>query len=234
MIRKLGGNFFCLVSVLMLVATDVSQPAEAESFTLQGEVKVFKKGGKRILKRFDNAVVYLEGVSTPAPAEPVAIDQRKKKFLPRICPVIKGQVVRFYNMDKVEHNVFSTDKKNTFDLGRYPKEHYRDQVYDKLGLYKVYCNIHKAMILDLLVVPNKYYTLTDKRGQYKIANIPAGDYVLKALHIYGGSAELPVAVKNNVIMPTLTLNSTRVVRELRNHLNKYGKKYKKRAGNYRR
>jgi len=214
------------LSLLFLATAGFSKVALAENYSLQGSLKIFKKGGKKALWNFDNAVVYLEGVSTPAPAEPIGIDQRKKKFQPRIRPVIKGQVVRFYNMDRVEHNVFSTEEKNTFDLGRYPKEEYRDQPYNDLGLYKVYCNIHKKMILDILVVPNRYFAVTDKKGKYHIPDVPAGEYVLKAWHIYGGSVELPISVKQDTNLPELSLNSTRVVRELEAHMNKDGEKYK--------
>ena len=218
------------LSVLLFVGAALARPAQAESYTVEGNLKIYKKGGKRTLWRYNNAVVYLDGVATPAPAEPVAVDQRGKKFRPRICPVIKGQVVRFYNMDRVEHNVFSTEEKNSFDLGRYPKEEYRDHTYDELGLYKVYCNIHKAMILDVIVVPNRYYAMTDKKGRYQIADVPAGEYVLKAWHIYGGSVELPISVKQDTELPELSLTSTRVVREIEDHLNKEGKKYKKKIG----
>ena len=218
------------LSVLLFAGGALAQPAQAESYTIQGNLKIYKKGGKRTLWRYNNAVVYLDGMTTPAPAEPVPVNQKGKKFRPRICPVIKGQVVRFYNMDRVEHNVFSTEEKNSFDLGRYPKEEYRDHTYDELGLYKVYCNIHKAMILDVIVVPNRYYAMTDKKGRYQIADVPAGEYVLKAWHIYGGSVELPISVKQDTELPELSLTSTRVVREIEDHLNKEGKEYKKKIG----
>ncbi len=222
------------LSLLFLATAGFSKVALAENHSIQGSLKIYKKGGKKTLRRFDNAVVYLDGISTSAPAEPVEIGQRKKKFQPRIRPVIKGQVVRFHNMDRVEHNVFSTEEKNSFDLGRYPKEEYRDHPYNDLGLYKVYCNIHKKMILDILVVPNRYFALTDKKGQYHIPDVPPGEYVLKAWHIYGGSVELPISVKQDTNLPELSLNSTRVVRELEAHLNKEGEKYRaKSSGFYR-
>ena len=228
MVKQKQNYIFSVTAILLLFtgAAIFSKVAMAENHSLQGSLKIFKKGGKKTLRNFDNAVVYLEGISTPAPAEPIGIDQRKKKFQPRIRPVIKGQVVRFYNMDRVEHNVFSTEEKNTFDLGRYPKKEYRDQQYNDLGLYKVYCNIHKKMILDILVVPNRYFAVTDKKGKYHITDVPAGEYVLKAWHIYGGSVELPISVKQDTNLPELSLNSTRVVRELEAHLNKEGNKYR--------
>jgi hypothetical protein len=69
------------LSLLMLGTTTFSKAALAESYSLQGNLKIFKKGGKKTLRHFDNAIVYLEGLSTPAPAEPVGIDQRKNVFI---------------------------------------------------------------------------------------------------------------------------------------------------------
>lgn len=220
-------NVRAIVRLWLAVVLAFTLPlAHAETFTIKGKVKIYKKGGKRTLWNYKNAIAYLEGVTTPPPAEPAEVDQRSKKFLPRILPVVQGQVVRFHNQDRVEHNVFSTEMKNTFDLGRYPEGEYRDQVYDETGLYKVYCNIHKKMILDVLVVPNSYFAATDKKGNYKITGVPAGQYVLKVLHIYGGRVELPISVQKDTVLPELSLTSTRVVREIENHLNKEGKKYK--------
>ena len=231
--QKQSHYFSVTVLLILFLGTSLfSKIVLAENYSLQGSLKILKKGGKKTLRNYDNAIVYLDGVSTPAPAEPVGIEQRWKKFKPRIRPVIKGQVVRFYNMDRVEHNVFSTEEKNTFDLGRYPKEEYRDQPYNDLGLYKVYCNIHKKMILDILVVPNRYFSMTDKKGQYHISDVPPGEYVLKAWHIYGGSVELPISVKQDTSLPELSLNSTRVVRELEAHLNKDGGRYRARSSGF--
>ena len=234
MIRQVPGLALptIILTLLALIIVWMPSMALAEGHTLQGKAKVYKKGGKRKLWGFDNTVVYLEGIATPPDVEPVAVDQRKKKFLPRILPVVKGQVVRFYNQDRIDHNVFSTEEKNSFDLGRYPKGEYRDQPYDKLGQYKVYCNIHKAMILDVLVVPNRYFSVTDKKGNYLIPDVPAGEYMLKAWHIYGGSAELAITVSDNTTLPELKLVSTRVVREIENHLDKEGKKYIKKKSRY--
>jgi len=235
MIKRLLLLIFPVLSLSLIVPVSVffSQSALAENFTLQGSLKIYKKGGKKTLRHFDNAVVYLEGVSMSAAEQLVEVDQRKKKFLPRLLPVVQGQIVRFNNMDRVEHNVFSTEEKNSFDLGRYPKEDFRDRPYFEPGSYKIYCNIHKAMILDILVVPNRFYAATNKKGEFQIKNVPAGKYTLKAWHIYGGSAELPIVVKQDTKLEQLILNSTRVVREIKNHLNKYGKKYKRSGSRYR-
>jgi len=228
MIRNSLTGFIFSISPLpvLLVALFIPLPLVADDFTLEGNLKIFKKGGKIPLKSFDNAVVFLEGISTPAPKEPAQIGQRDKKFRPRVLPVIQGQTVRFNNWDEYEHNAFSTDKRNSFDLGRYPRGNYRDQVYDEPGTYKVYCNIHKAMIMDIVVVPNRYHAVTDEQGNYRIPNVPPGNYTLKAWHIYGGSANSPITVSQDMAVPELILNSRRIVREIEDHANKYGDHYK--------
>lgn len=214
----------------LIFSSAVSADITGEQFSVNGNVEVYKKGGKKRLRNFNNTVVFLEGNSDPALNEFAEVDQKRKKFNPRILPVVKGQVVRFYNRDRVEHNVFSTEEKNSFDLGRYPKEDYRDRRYNETGLYKIYCNIHKAMILDVLVVPNRYFARTDKKGNFVISGVPAGEYTLKAWHIYGGSYEMPITVSNDLRVENVSLISTRVVREIKNHLNKSGEKYRNTVG----
>ena len=213
------------IAGVLLAITLLPVHGLADTFNLEGRLTVYKKGGKQLLESFENTVVFLEGIATDAPDEPAELVQRDKQFTPRILPVIKGQAVRFYNHDRFEHNVFSTDKRNSFDLGRYPMGEYRDRVYDEVGTYKVYCNIHKAMIMDIVVVPGKYFATTDKQGNYRIDNVPAGEYTLKAWHIYGGAESIPVSVTTDLTVPEMKLHSKRVVRDIQNHKNKYGRSY---------
>ena len=210
---------------LLLATIFLSSHVIADGYTIEGELTILKKGGKGPLKLLDNAVVFLDGIETPAPKEPAELGQRNKQFEPRILPVVKGQTVRFYNRDAFDHNVFSTDERNSFDLGRYPRGEYRDRVYNEVGNYKVYCNIHKAMVLDVQVVPNRYFATTDEKGSYRIPDVPAGEYTLKAWHIYGSSAQVPVKVTQDMVAPEMELTSTRIVREIEDHPNKYGEKY---------
>lgn len=216
-----------LSAFLCVIIIGLWLPAKAA--TISGQVEIYKKGGKRLLKSYEHAVVYLSGASKSMSPVMVENIQHNKQFTPRVLAVTRGQVVRFINQDNLLHNVFSNTAGNQFDLGRYPKGGYKDVLFDTAGRVKVYCNIHKAMILDVLVLDNPYAAVTDAHGNYSIAEVPAGDYTLHAWHVYGGETSQPLKVQgNNQQVPTLKLVSTKIVRDLENHKNKFGKRYRKR------
>lgn len=222
----------CFMAALMLF----SGFSFGGEYQVTGQLEVLKKGRDKPLSSFAHAVVSLTpiGVSLPVvtPTDVVSVEQSDKRFVPRVLPVIKGQEVRFYNRDKYDHNVFSRDQPGVFDLGRYPIGAFETQRFDTLGLQKVYCNIHKAMILDVVVLENHYFTRTDAEGHYTIDRVPAGRYELKAWHIYGGEASQVIEVESDLRAPLMSLKSLRVVREINDHKNKEGKRYKRKKLKY--
>jgi plastocyanin len=131
------------------------------------------------------AVVYLEGQfpaaatnSVPPTAE---LWQRGMQFRPSLLPVRVGTPVAFPNGDAFYHNVFSYSKSKRFDLGRYRKEDAPPvQVFDKPGVVKLYCEIHQHMRGIILVLDTPYFTRTLTNGAYRLENLPAGRYQLKA------------------------------------------------------
>jgi len=130
------------------------------------------------------AVVYLEGQfpqATTNRPEPVEVWQRGMQFRPALLPVRVGTTVAFPNGDDFYHNVFSYSKPKRFDLGRYRKEDKPAvQTFDKPGVVKLYCDIHQHMRGTILVLETPYFTRTATNGGYRLENLPAGRYVLKA------------------------------------------------------
>jgi plastocyanin len=126
------------------------------------------------------AIVYLEGDNLEPAAEtpPAVIDQKDEMFVPHILAVQRGTRVDFRNSDALYHNVFSFSKTKRFDLGRYPKGRSRSVVFDRLGVVRVFCEIHSHMSAFILVLPHSYFATTDGTGYYRIANIPPGRYDL--------------------------------------------------------
>jgi plastocyanin len=129
-----------------------------------------------------SVIVYLEGFEyTPDTTSSVAVlDQRGQKFVPHVLPVLVGTEVRFPNSDVVYHNVFSFSKPKNFDLGRYPTGKSKSVIFDKPGIVKVYCDIHPDMNAFIIVLQNPYFTTTAPDGSFKLTDIPAGSYKLKA------------------------------------------------------
>lgn len=220
-------------SIQTILIPSLLLSAELLAGGLSGKVRVIEKGSDQPEASFDNALVYLSGITTPPDPEPILQVQQDKQFQPRLVPVVAGGQVDFRNEDQVIHNVFSTDPANPFDLGRYPSGQSRTLTFDKLGVQPVYCNIHRQMVSYVAVVENRFHALTDTEGNYAINDIPPGNYQLHVWHIFGGELEQPIHIDDTDQQLELTVKSTKVVRDLESHMDKYGKEYRKiRSGRY--
>ncbi len=211
---------------LMVAATTV------HAGSIVGQVTLLKKGGKHPLKSFANAVVYIDGIKTAAPSEAVVLNQKKKRFIPRLLPVVRGQEVQFLNSDRVRHNVFSPHEQEPFDLGRYPKNQYKSVRFNVVGPHKIYCNIHQRMIADILVLDNRYFAVTDKEGHFRTENVPPGEYTIKVWHIFGGAEEKKIRVTDKPLSLDFTLTSQKYLREIKRHTNKFGEPYARPTDRY--
>ena len=132
------------------------------------------------------AIVYLErddGIYPKvASQQRVTIGQQGYQFRPGIAAVQTGGQVSFPNRDEEFHSVFSYSSAKKFDLGRFRKDETSPPVtFDKPGLVKIYCEIHKHMRNLLLVLDTPWFTETDANGAFELVNIPDGDYRIKAL-----------------------------------------------------
>lgn len=130
------------------------------------------------------AVVYLEG-SFPKKAKPLQTKQVAQKdlaFAPGLLPVQVGTRVEFPNLDDTYHNIFSYSPAKRFDLGRYrPDEKpVPSQVFDVAGLVTLRCDIHEHMRGLVLVLDTPHFVMTDAEGRYRLSDLPAGHYTLKA------------------------------------------------------
>ncbi len=131
------------------------------------------------------AIVYLEREDGKYPkpdADQVRrIGQAGYQFRPGVSAVQTGGRVMFPNRDDEFHNVFSYSRAKRFDLGRFRKDETSPTVtFDKPGLVKIYCEIHKHMRSLLLVLDTPWFIATDAQGHFELSNIPAGEYRLKA------------------------------------------------------
>jgi plastocyanin len=135
------------------------------------------------------SVVYIEAISGktfPAPAEKVVVDQKGLLFQPHVVAVPVGSTVEFLNSDKVAHNIFwpsvAGNKKMSHNLGTWPSGQKREFKFDTPGIVPLLCNVHPEMSAYVLVAPTPYFALTDADGNYKITNLPEGQYTASAWH----------------------------------------------------
>jgi plastocyanin len=147
------------------------------------------------------SVVYVDtiaGKTFPAPADHPLIDQKGLMFSPSIVVVQQGTTVDFKNDDNVSHNVFwpsiGGDKKQTKNLGTWPKGEKRSFTFDKPGAVPLLCNVHPDMAGYLIVSPTPYFAQTDETGNYKIKDVPDGSYKLVVWHEGAKNQSKPVTV----------------------------------------
>jgi len=129
------------------------------------------------------AVVYVEGnFPKPATLATKTMSQKDLTFHPRLLPVEVGTKVEFPNLDDTYHNIFSYSPAKRFDLGRYPpgEKPTPSVIFDRSGLVTVRCDIHEHMRALILVLDTPYFTITDAQGHYRLTNLPAGNFTLKA------------------------------------------------------
>lgn len=132
------------------------------------------------------AIVFLENASGSYPQtrvnEVIQVRQEGYQFRPSVMAVQKGAKAQFPNRDDEFHNVFSYSKPKRFDLGRFRKDEPSPVVnFDKPGLIKIYCEIHKHMRCLVLVLDTPWFTVTDAQGRFSLKGVPPGTYTLKAL-----------------------------------------------------
>lgn len=147
------------------------------------------------------SVVYVDtiaGKSFPAPKDHPVIDQKGLMFAPRLVVVQQGTTVDFQNDDNVAHNVFwpsvGGDKKQTKNLGTWPKGEKRSFTFEKAGAVPLLCNVHPDMEGYLVVSPTPYFAQTDESGNYKIKDVPDGSYSVVVWHEGAKNQSKPVKV----------------------------------------
>lgn len=133
-------------------------------------------------------VVYLEGASDTAEtaSTPPQIGQLDRRFVPDQVVIPAGSAVSFPNLDPIFHNVYSLSKVKAFDLGSYDKGETRRVVFPKPGIVEVYCHLHPNMMATVVVAPNRWYAQPDSSGQFRIPDVPPGEYTVVAWHKSAG------------------------------------------------
>lgn len=127
----------------------------------------------------DRAVVYVDAVAGTFAGGKAKLDQRNKIFYPYVLAVVKGTSVEFQNSDDMVHNVFGVGA-DEFNLGNWTKGVVREHTFNKTGEVILLCNVHPEMEAYVLVLQNPFFAQPDSAGRFRIANVPAGEYVVTA------------------------------------------------------
>ncbi|NTV99436.1 MAG: hypothetical protein HGA70_09775 [Chlorobiaceae bacterium] len=122
-----------------------------------------------------DTVVYIK-VPGPVKAGKGSVDQKNLVFVPHVLAVPTGTSVEFKNSDKVNHNIFSGDACNKFNLGTYNPGQSKAIVFGKPCVVNLLCNVHSEMSAYVVAVDSNYYAVTGADGKFTISGVPAGTY----------------------------------------------------------
>jgi plastocyanin len=197
-------------------AASAGDAAAGQVGTITGKVTLPANAGE--------AYVYVDGLRGGAGSRSrvVEIKQRDKQFAPQVAAVPVGSKLVFPNADTVFHNVFSSTPGHAFDTGSIKGgEASRPVPLSKPGHVEIFCNIHRKMRADVLVVPNGYFAKVGADGSFELPAVPAGSrkLVLWAPGIKTLSQQVEVTAKGASVRLSPQAEATKP------HLNKHGQVY---------
>jgi plastocyanin len=171
----------------------------AQDVAVTGQVVVDAVSSKVKSQKVSSTVVWLAPINFAAPIENfnakfknLKLTQKDKSFEPHVLVVPVGAAVEFPNKDPWFHNVFSLFEGKRFDLGLYEAGESRIVHFDRVGISYIFCNIHPEMSAVVIAVRTPYYALADRAGNFNIADVPPGRYLL---HVWSEKA-LPEALQS--------------------------------------
>jgi plastocyanin len=220
-----------LLSFIILVAFHGSASGQSLVTAHVDFVGRGEKAHARAQAKPPQTVLWLTPVDkqqAPAPGN-FTMAQRDKTFVPHLIVMPVGSTVSFPNRDPFFHNVFSLFNGRRFDLGLYQSGQSRSEIFNRVGVSYIFCNIHPEMSAVIITLDTPYFATADEHGDVRIAGVPAGAYTLQVwseaispeaqqppgrrVTISGGSTDLgPVPIH---VTPSA----------LSEHLNKFGQPY---------
>ena len=204
---------------------------QAAALELSGQISVLDKN--KPVTRVKNVVVYYrpdEPVPLPSSPEPFQMATQRKQFVPRVLPITAGATVHFPNFDPILHNVFSTTRKNAFDVGLYGQGDGEDHFFDTAGLVRVFCNVHQSMVGHILVLDTPFFAAVDGDGRFSLVDLPPGE---GKLYFWHERARPLIKELTLPVSEPLQFELALTKRKVPNHKNKFGKTYKRdRRGRY--
>jgi plastocyanin len=119
----------------------------------------------------------------PAPTTEAVLDQKGCVYETRVLGVRVGQPIAIVNSDPVLHNVHALAKTNGgFNLSMPTRGERATKRFGKPEVVQLKCDVHPWMGARIGVFENPWYAVSDARGEFTIADLPPGDYVLTASH----------------------------------------------------
>jgi hypothetical protein len=163
--------------------------------TLAGRVSLPNADGST---RVSDAVIWLERISEQSetqladaprhwfwnrreiPPTLPQLEQAGRRYRPHVVVLAARTKLVIVNADDVWHGAFSVSPARSFDLGKRPPGRADTLRFDSTGVVAVRCDIHPDMSAFVVVTPNHAYAQPDSAGDWRLPELPAGRYVVRA------------------------------------------------------
>ena len=213
-------------SLLPGLGNAASHAAEVKAQLVMSTGRTIEPASEKSL----SAVIWLKtlqpGAARPPASGKFILLQKNKMFIPHLLVVPVGSSVAFPNADPFFHNVFSLFDGKRFDLGLYEAGSTRSVVFSRVGVSYIFCNIHSEMSAVVIALDTPFYSLADRRGAFRIEDVPDGDY---SLHVWiegqTQSSLDQLTRRVHIAGPVATLDDIRAGKPAQQHLNKFGRPY---------
>ena len=123
------------------------------------------------------------GKTWPLPG-PVVLDQKGCRYEPHVFGIMVGQELKVTNSDSTGHNINAQPKNNQgFNIGQPGKGMEFTKTFGTRELmFKIKCDIHSWMGSYCTVMDHPFFATTDEMGNFVIAGLPDGEYVISTWH----------------------------------------------------
>jgi plastocyanin len=130
----------------------------------------------------ENAVVWISNITKgkAMSADSPVLDQKGCQYVPHVLLFPAGSTVKINNDDGILHNIHTYSTKNAPINMAQPKfKKTIEAKFDQPEVIKVTCDAHGWMSGWFISEDNPYYAKTDANGDFKLTDVPPGEYELK-------------------------------------------------------
>ena len=129
---------------------------------------------------------------------PVVLDQKGCRYTPHVVAVMHGGSVSFQNSDATMHNIHTMPTivgNEAIDISQGPKGVPVVKTFkDAEVMMPVRCNNHPWMNAFINISPTPFFAISNTDGHFDLKGLPAGQYVLGAVHEKLGEQTLQLTI----------------------------------------
>jgi hypothetical protein len=135
-----------------------------------------------------NAVVYVEGAPAPVVQDPPEawLENQQCRFVPHVVAMRVGAELAIVNSDPVLHNLRAwprdEPRRAAFNVVQPTQGQVTRRTIKRAGVMALTCDAHIHMSGWVLAFDHPYFAVTDDKGGFTIAGIPAGRYRVTVWH----------------------------------------------------